>query len=290
MSNFNRYKSHPEGSNRHLHEPVKALLHSVQEQILGNGATNPPRSDEPLAHPENVPQRGGNSEILQWMESTIIQTSTEKYQGLAQLEKRGKQGRSPSNLYQQARIQPVSPRSEEEQEKEVKETIFPKLQYSKNPKICHGQCLHHGQDLDGIQGQRVTKNEKTPFPKPINLSPDVLNTLAEIKNSILPLKNIKNSLLYFKEINSSLLSLTKISEQNKKEINSPEIMWENNKPNVLINNTNRLIQGQQELYKYIRNIKKSFAINYDISIDNLTEKLNKLSIYVEEFEEKTSSH
>ena len=32
------------------------------------------------------------------------------------------------------------------------------------------------------------------------------------------------------------------------------------------------------------------TINYDVSIDNLTEKLNKLSISVEKFEEKTSSH
>ncbi|MBW0543415.1 hypothetical protein O181_083130 [Austropuccinia psidii MF-1] len=74
MSNSNRYKSHSEGSDRHLHEPVQAILHSVQEQGLGNVATNTPRCDELLAHPQNVPQRGGNSEILQWMESTIIQT------------------------------------------------------------------------------------------------------------------------------------------------------------------------------------------------------------------------
>ncbi|MBW0591721.1 hypothetical protein O181_131436, partial [Austropuccinia psidii MF-1] len=41
---------------------------------LGNVASNTPRSDELLAHPQKVPQRGENSEILQWMESTIIQT------------------------------------------------------------------------------------------------------------------------------------------------------------------------------------------------------------------------
>ncbi|MBW0562144.1 hypothetical protein O181_101859 [Austropuccinia psidii MF-1] len=68
-------------------------------------------------------------------------------------------------------------------------------------------------------------------------------------------------------------------------------MVENNKPNVLIDNTQKLIQGQQELYKHIKGIKdKPFTINYDVSIDNLTEKLNKLSISVERFEEKTSSH
>ncbi|MBW0582641.1 hypothetical protein O181_122356 [Austropuccinia psidii MF-1] len=45
MSNSNRYKSHSEGSDIHLHEPVQALLHSVQRQGLGSVATNIPRSD-----------------------------------------------------------------------------------------------------------------------------------------------------------------------------------------------------------------------------------------------------
>ncbi|MBW0591525.1 hypothetical protein O181_131240 [Austropuccinia psidii MF-1] len=78
MSNSNRYKSHSEVSDRHLHEPVQAVLHSVQRQGLGNADTNTPRSDELLAHPKKVPQRRGNSEILQWMESIIIQTSNQK--------------------------------------------------------------------------------------------------------------------------------------------------------------------------------------------------------------------
>ncbi|MBW0543844.1 hypothetical protein O181_083559 [Austropuccinia psidii MF-1] len=78
MSDSNRYKSHSEGSNRHLHEPVQTVPHSVQRQGLGHVASNTPRSDELLAHPEKVPQRGGNSEILKWMESTIIQTSNQK--------------------------------------------------------------------------------------------------------------------------------------------------------------------------------------------------------------------
>ncbi|MBW0544640.1 hypothetical protein O181_084355 [Austropuccinia psidii MF-1] len=82
MSNSNRYKSHSEGSDRHIREPVKAVLHSVEGQGLGNLATIPPKSDELVEHPEKVPQRGGNSEILQWMESTIIQNSNQKNKGL----------------------------------------------------------------------------------------------------------------------------------------------------------------------------------------------------------------
>ncbi|MBW0460459.1 hypothetical protein O181_000174 [Austropuccinia psidii MF-1] len=180
MSNSNRYKSHSEGSNRHLHEPVQAVLHSVQGQRLGNAASNTPRSDELLAHPEKVSQRGGDSEILQWMESTVIQTSNQKNQGLPRQKEGGNQGRSPSSFYQQAPSQPTSPRREEEQEKELEETIFPKLQDPKNPKICHGQCLQHGQDLDGSQGQREKKNGTTSFPKEITLSPDFVKTFLKL--------------------------------------------------------------------------------------------------------------
>ncbi|MBW0590508.1 hypothetical protein O181_130223 [Austropuccinia psidii MF-1] len=213
MSDSNRYKSNSEGSNRHLHEPVQTVLHGVQGQRLRNVSPNTPRSDELLAHPEKVPQRGGNSKILQWMESTIIQTSNQKDQGVPCQKKGGNQGRSPSSFYQQAPSQPTSPRREEEK-KELEKTIFPKLQDLKNLKGCHGQGIQHGQNLDGIQGQGRTKNETASFPK------DVVNTLTEIKNSILPLKEIKNSLLSLQEINNNLSSLTKIVVQNKKEIDN----------------------------------------------------------------------
>ncbi|MBW0549696.1 hypothetical protein O181_089411 [Austropuccinia psidii MF-1] len=70
-----------------------------------------------------------------------------------------------------------------------------------------------------------------------------------------------------------------------------QFIVENNKPKALIDSTQNLIQGQQELYKYIKDIKdKTLTINYDVSIHNPTEKLNKLSISVKQFEEKTSSH
>ncbi|MBW0503543.1 hypothetical protein O181_043258 [Austropuccinia psidii MF-1] len=61
MSNSNKEKSNSESSKRHLHEPVQEVLHHVQGKGLVNVATNPPRRDELLVHP----QRGGNSEILQ---------------------------------------------------------------------------------------------------------------------------------------------------------------------------------------------------------------------------------
>ncbi|MBW0526738.1 hypothetical protein O181_066453 [Austropuccinia psidii MF-1] len=100
MSNSNREKSHSEGSDRHLHEPVQTVLHSVQRQGLGNVASNTPRSHELLAHPQKVPHGGGDSGILLWMESTVIQASNQKDQGVPLQKEGGKQGRSPSSFYQ----------------------------------------------------------------------------------------------------------------------------------------------------------------------------------------------
>ncbi|MBW0592085.1 hypothetical protein O181_131800 [Austropuccinia psidii MF-1] len=111
MSNSNRKQSHSEGSNRHLHQPIQAVLHGVQVQRLGNVGTNPSMSDELLRYS----QRGGKSEIPQWMEYTIIQTSNQKDKGLAKQKEGGKQERSPSSFHQQATSQKTCPRGEEEQ-------------------------------------------------------------------------------------------------------------------------------------------------------------------------------
>ncbi|MBW0524776.1 hypothetical protein O181_064491 [Austropuccinia psidii MF-1] len=126
MSDSSRYKSYSEGSDRHLHEPLKAVLHGVQGQRLGNVATNPPRSDELLAYPEKFPQIGGNSEIIQWMESTIIQTSNQKDKVLAQQKEGGKKGIILSIFYQKTTSQPASPRREEAQEKQLWKLYSPR--------------------------------------------------------------------------------------------------------------------------------------------------------------------
>ncbi|MBW0593563.1 hypothetical protein O181_133278 [Austropuccinia psidii MF-1] len=102
MRKSNRDKSHSEVSNRHLYDPVQAVLHGVQGQRLGNVATNPPRSNELLEYPEKISQIGGNSEILQWLESTINQAPNQEDKGIPFKKERGKQGRSPSSFYQKA--------------------------------------------------------------------------------------------------------------------------------------------------------------------------------------------
>ncbi|MBW0566607.1 hypothetical protein O181_106322 [Austropuccinia psidii MF-1] len=54
MSNAKKYESNSKGSGGHLHQPVQRVLHSVQGQGQGNVATNTPRSDELLAHPQRI--------------------------------------------------------------------------------------------------------------------------------------------------------------------------------------------------------------------------------------------
>ncbi|MBW0508597.1 hypothetical protein O181_048312 [Austropuccinia psidii MF-1] len=76
-----------------------------------------------------------------------------KDKGLEQQKEGSKQGRIPSSFYQKATSQPTTPKREDEQEKELEETIFPKLQNSKNTKKLHRQCLQHGQNVDWIPGQ-----------------------------------------------------------------------------------------------------------------------------------------
>ncbi|MBW0544940.1 hypothetical protein O181_084655 [Austropuccinia psidii MF-1] len=71
------------------------------------------------------------------MESTIIQTSNQEDQGVPFQKERAKQGRSPSSCYQQASSQPTSARREEEQEKELEETIFPKIQKDAMHNVCN---------------------------------------------------------------------------------------------------------------------------------------------------------
>ncbi|MBW0593665.1 hypothetical protein O181_133380 [Austropuccinia psidii MF-1] len=165
MGNSNRYKSHSEGSDRHVHEPVQAVPHSVQGQGLGDVATITPRIDELLAHPQNVLQRGGNSEILQWMEPTIIQTSNQKDQDVPCQKEGGSQGRSPSSFYQQAPSQPTSPRREEEQEKVLEITIFPKLQDSKIQKDAMDNVFNLARTLMEFKDKEEQRMRQPRFPK-----------------------------------------------------------------------------------------------------------------------------
>ncbi|MBW0566657.1 hypothetical protein O181_106372 [Austropuccinia psidii MF-1] len=146
-------------------ELIKSLLHSVQRQGLGNVAASPPTSDELLAHPEKIPQRRQNSEILQWMECTIVQASNQKDKRVPCQKEGGKKGRTPSSFYQQASSQPTSSIREEEQEQELEETIFPKLQDRKNTKRSHGECFQNVQNLVEFKDKEEQRMRQPNFQK-----------------------------------------------------------------------------------------------------------------------------
>ncbi|MBW0570431.1 hypothetical protein O181_110146 [Austropuccinia psidii MF-1] len=280
MSSSSRYKSHLDGSDRHLHGEVQAVLHGVPQGVMSSWhILKTFLTEEDIM----VYSNGWNP-----LSSRPQIRNIKKYH--SKKREASKEKASVASISKPQVNQPPQ-EGKKNKKKNRRKPYSPSYRIPKNSKGCHGQCLQHGQTFYGIQGQGGTKNETTPFPKQITLSCDVVNTLTELQESILPLKDMKKRLLSLQEIDNSLSSLTKIVVQNKKESDNIKFMVENKKPKVLIDNTQKLIQGQQELYKYIKDIKhKTLTINYDVSIDNLTKKLNKLSISVEKFEKKTSSH
>ncbi|MBW0556823.1 hypothetical protein O181_096538 [Austropuccinia psidii MF-1] len=104
VSHSKRNKLHSECSNRPIYEPIQTVLHGVQGQRLGNVATNPPKSDKILGYSQKAPQRGGNSEITQWMESTVIQAPNQTDKGVPRQKEGVKKGRSPSSFYKKDTI------------------------------------------------------------------------------------------------------------------------------------------------------------------------------------------
>ncbi|MBW0592487.1 hypothetical protein O181_132202 [Austropuccinia psidii MF-1] len=165
ISDLNRYKSHLEGSDRHLHEPVQAILHSVKVQGLGNVATNTPRSDELLEHPQKVPQRGGNIEILQWIQSTIIQTSNQKDQGLPCQKEGGNQGRSPISFHKQAPSQPTYPRREKNKKNNWRNPYSPSYRMAKVQKDALDNVFNMARTLMEFKDKEEQRMRKPHFPK-----------------------------------------------------------------------------------------------------------------------------
>ncbi|MBW0522889.1 hypothetical protein O181_062604 [Austropuccinia psidii MF-1] len=99
------------------------------------------------------------------MESTLIQTSNQKDQGIPCQKEGGIQGRSPSSFYQQAPSQPTSPRREAEQEKELEETIFPKIQDPKIQKDAMDNVLNMAKTLMEFKDKEEQRMRQPHFPK-----------------------------------------------------------------------------------------------------------------------------
>ncbi|MBW0578736.1 hypothetical protein O181_118451 [Austropuccinia psidii MF-1] len=164
-SNSKRDKSHSEGSDRQIYEPVKAVLHSVQGKRLQNVYTNPPRSDELLAHPQKAPQRGENSEILQWMQSTIIKTSNPKDKRLAQKKEGGKQGRSPSSFYQHATSQPTPHKKKKKKKKDWRKPYYPSYSMPRIQKASVKNVFNMARILREFKDKEEQRMRQPHFPK-----------------------------------------------------------------------------------------------------------------------------
>ncbi|MBW0515820.1 hypothetical protein O181_055535 [Austropuccinia psidii MF-1] len=146
-SNSNRYESHSEVSDRHLHEPVQAVLHSVQGQGLGDFATNTPRSYELLAYPQNFPQAGGNNQGVQ-------------------CQKEGdNQGRSPSSFYQQALSKPTSPRSGKNKKKNWIKPYPPSYRIPKIQKDAMDNVFNMARPLMDFKDKEEQEMRQPHFPK-----------------------------------------------------------------------------------------------------------------------------
>ncbi|MBW0505747.1 hypothetical protein O181_045462 [Austropuccinia psidii MF-1] len=128
---------------------------------MRNVATNTPRSDELLEHP----QKGGNSEILQWMESTIIQASNQKDQGVPCQKEGGNQGRSPSSFYQQAPSQPLPQEGKKNKKKNWRKPYSPSYRMSKIQKDAMDNVFNMARTLMELKDKEEQRMSQPHFPK-----------------------------------------------------------------------------------------------------------------------------
>ncbi|MBW0499382.1 hypothetical protein O181_039097 [Austropuccinia psidii MF-1] len=161
MSHSNTDKSYLEGSYRHINEQVKSVLHSIKRKRLGNPSTNSPSSNELLEDPQELPEGGGNSEILQWMESTIIQTSNQKDKVMEQQKEGGGQGRSPSSFYQQASSQSTP----QERKKKWKNPYSPSSRIPRIHKYAMENVINMARTFMEFKDKKEQRMRQPSFPK-----------------------------------------------------------------------------------------------------------------------------
>ncbi|MBW0487152.1 hypothetical protein O181_026867 [Austropuccinia psidii MF-1] len=106
------------------------------------------------------------------MESTIIQTSKQLNKVLAHQKEGGKQRRSPVTSTSKPQANQIPQEGKKNNKNDWKKPYFPATGSQESKKM-PWKFFQHGRNLDGIQGKRGTKTEKTTFPKEINFSPDV---------------------------------------------------------------------------------------------------------------------
>ncbi|MBW0476239.1 hypothetical protein O181_015954 [Austropuccinia psidii MF-1] len=98
------------------------------------------------------------------MESTIIQTSNQKDQGIPLQKEGGNQGRSPSSFYQQAPSQLTSPRREE-QEKELEKPYSPSYRIPKIQKDSMDNVFNMARTLMEFKAKEEQRMRQPHLPK-----------------------------------------------------------------------------------------------------------------------------
>ncbi|MBW0573853.1 hypothetical protein O181_113568 [Austropuccinia psidii MF-1] len=98
------------------------------------------------------------------MESTVIQASNQKDQGVILQKEGGKQGRSPSSFYQQASSQPTSSRREEEQEKKWREPYSPSYRIPKIQKDSMDNVFNMGRAFMEFKDKEEQRMGQPHFP------------------------------------------------------------------------------------------------------------------------------
>ncbi|MBW0521460.1 hypothetical protein O181_061175 [Austropuccinia psidii MF-1] len=162
MPNKKRYKSHSEGSDRHSNDPLKEVLHSLQD--IGKSFHKSAKEFGTPGTSWKVPQRGGNSEILQWMESTIIQASNKEDKGLEQKKRGASKGEAP--LASTSKPQAIQPPQEGKKNKKKRKKLYsPSYRIPRIQKNAMENVFNTARKLIKLKDKEQQRMRQPHFPK-----------------------------------------------------------------------------------------------------------------------------
>ncbi|MBW0590460.1 hypothetical protein O181_130175 [Austropuccinia psidii MF-1] len=98
------------------------------------------------------------------MESTIIQTSNQKNQGVPCQKEGGNQGRSPNSFYQQAPSQPTSPEGKNNKKKNWRKPYSPSYSTPKIQKDAMDNVFNMARTLMEFKDKEEQRKRQPHFP------------------------------------------------------------------------------------------------------------------------------
>ncbi|MBW0564588.1 hypothetical protein O181_104303 [Austropuccinia psidii MF-1] len=120
-------------------------------------------SDEILEHPQKMSQRGGNSEILQLMESTII--SNQKDEGIPCRKEGGNQGRSPVASTSKLQANPLPQEGKNNKKKNWRKPYSPSYRIPKIQKDASNNVFNMARTLMEFKDNEEQRMRQPHFPK-----------------------------------------------------------------------------------------------------------------------------